>query len=220
MTTITEIKTRISQVLEDPDGTRFGSALLDEALRLALAALDQRLPRILSSEITLSAGGRDQAVAGLSGCLYLVSLYLKHENSSMRELEAEGDFSYQFADGQLLLHFSGRRYPQSGDVLRVTYAASNQVQGLDGAAATTLPPAYESALVNGAAGHACLLRAARLAEAYGTRPDETNRLMEISRLRLEDFGRTLGALKVLQEFGFPTGFGLDEEDSFYSGARF
>jgi len=217
MSTLIEIKARISQVLEDPAGRRYESGLLDEAVRLALDTLDQRLPLILSSEVTASGDGRDQCVAGLSACLYLVSLRVQRSGHSSGELEPESEFSYQFDGEQLRLHFAGRWYPQSGDGLRVTYAAGHRIQGLDGAEATTLPMTYESALVSGAAGHACLLRATHLAEAYGARPEEATRLMQISKLRLDDYGRTLGALKTLQEFGFPPGFGLDEEDVFGKG---
>lgn len=91
------------------------------------------------------------------------------------------------------------------------------LQVLDGAAETSLPAAYESAVVNGAAGHACLLHATRLVESYGARSNESPRLIEISRLRLDGFERTLNSLKVLQEFGFPPGFALDDEDSQKTG---
>jgi hypothetical protein len=71
----------------------------------------------------------------------------------------------------------------------------------------------ESPLVNGAAGHACLLRAVSLSGAYGAHPNEVTRLMEISRLRLEQFSTAIGSLKTLQEFGFPPGVYLDNEDT-------
>jgi hypothetical protein len=214
MTTFTDIQSRIAQVLEDPAGTRFSVGLLQEAVRLALATLDQRLSRVLSTEVNLSQGGRDQPLAAPENCLYLISLTLMRGSQPGREMEPEVEFSYQFEGEQLLLHFSGRRVPKSGDLLRLTYAASHKLQGLDGAEITTLPAAYENALVNGAAGHACLLHATRLAETYGTRPNEVSRLMEISRLRLEDYTLTLSNLKMIQTFGFPPGFSLDDQDTF------
>jgi hypothetical protein len=217
MTTLPEIQIRIAQVLEDPDGKRFSASLLAEAVRQALNTFDQRLPRLLSIEVPVASGGRDQLLTTIPGCLYLVNLTVLHGNRTRSELEPEGEFSYQFEGEQLRLHFSGTCFPKNGDVLRITYAANHQIEGLDGAEETTLPAGYESAMVIGAAGHACLLRATMLTEAYGSRPEETTRLLEISRLHLDEFGRTLGNLKVLQEFGFPPGFALDNWDQ---GKRF
>jgi hypothetical protein len=213
MTTFADIQSRIARVLEDPAGTRFSAGLIEEAVRLALATLDQRLPRVLTTEVVLGQGGRDQPLTAPVNCLYLISLNLMRGTQPGREMEPEVEFSYQFEDEGLLLHFSGRRVPKGGDRLRLTYAASHKLQGLDGAETTTLPAAYESALVNGGAGHACLLHATRLAETYGTRPNEVSRLLEISRLRLEDYALTLSNLKMIQAFGFPPGFSLDDQDA-------
>jgi len=208
-TTFTDIRSRITQVLEDPAGTRFSAGLLQEAVRLALATLDQRLPRVLTTEINLGEGGRELSLPAPANCLYLVSLNVRHGTRISKEMEPEVEFLYQYEGSQLLLHFSGRRLPRIGDILRLTYAASHKLQGLDGEEITTLPAAYESTLVNGAAGHACLLRATLLTETYGTRPNEVSRLLQISRLRLDEYNRTLSNLKVIQAFGFPPGFSLD-----------
>ena len=217
MTTLASIKPRILQVLEDPAGTRFASGLVDEALRLALDALDQRLPRLASEDILVTVSGRDQPLTNLNECLYLVCLTLSSGDVPVSEMEPETGFSYFFHDALPTLHFSGRVYPKAGQTLHLTYAARHSLQGLDGAVETSLPAAYETALVNGAAGQACLLHAARLVESYGARSDETSRWMEISRLRLDEFERTLNNLKVLQEFGFPPGFALDGSDSQKTG---
>ena len=219
MITLTTLKTRVSQVLDDPGGVRFGSEMLEEAIRLALETLNIKLPRLERAEITVVASGRDQTLPDLEDMLYLVSLTLNLGQNSVRELEPESEFSYLFRSGQPAIHFSGRLVPQAGDTLSVTYAARHTLEGLDEAAASTVPLAYFGALINGAAGHACLLRAARLAEAYGARPAEANQLLEISRLRLEGFNFTLTNLKVLQEFGFPPGFALDADDSSKTGKQ-
>jgi hypothetical protein len=217
MTTLTEIQTRVSQVLEDPSGTRFSTVLLTEAVRLALNTIDQRAPRLLTTEITVTAGGRDQLLPALEDCLYLVNLSLFRANRTLSEMEPEGEFAYQFEGDQIHLHFSGKRYPKTGEGLRITYAACNRLGGLDGAVSTTLPGAYESPLVTGAAGHACLLHTARLAGTYGSQPEEASRLLAIGQLHLGEFEQVLSSLKVLQEFGFPPGFALDSWDK---GSKF
>lgn len=217
MTSLNDIKARLLQVLEDPGGVRFSDGLLEEALRLALNRINQRLPLIQTAEVTVISSSRDQVLDGLKDCLYLINLGLLRPEDSVRELEPGSEFSYQFADGQIQAHFSGRRYPLAGDHLRVTFAASHLLEGLDAALTTTLPSAYESALVIGSAGQACLLRGGRLAESYGTRPNEVTRLMELGQARLDEFERTLSSLGVFQEFGFPPGFRFDAEDTLGSG---
>ena len=109
--------------------------------------------------------------------------------------------------------FKGRHRPLSGEKLRISYAVGYTLTGLDDAETTTLPSRAESALVGGAAGHAALLRASALIEAYGPRSSEITQLMEVSRQRLEEFSKALASLKMLQEFGYPPGFRLDEVDS-------
>jgi hypothetical protein len=212
MITLTNFKSRMLQVLEDPEGKRFDNAALEEAIRQAISLLDQRLPNIAVCTFTVTVGGRDQSITGLGECLYLVTVCINPESSSSRELEPESGFSYRLQNSEPLLHFSGRRTPHTGDVIKVTYACPHSLSGLDTAAVTTIPASCESALVNGAAGQACLLRASLLTEAYGTRPVECSRLLEISHLLMDRFEQSLAQFKTIQEFGFPPGFALDADD--------
>ena len=117
------------------------------------------------------------------------------------------------------LHFFGDVIPQAGETLQVTYAAVNTIEGLDNAVSTTLPAVCEPALVNGAAACASALRAASLLEAYGSRPEESARLLETSRTGMEQFNHMLDGLKMLQEFGYPPGFALDAWDNRRANAR-
>ncbi|KAF0112241.1 MAG: hypothetical protein FD147_302 [Chloroflexi bacterium] len=142
----------------------------------------------------------------------MINLVYPAGGASAREMEPETQFSYSLQSGLPELHFSGLEIPQAGERITVRYAAQNTLGGLDSAEITSLPPAAESALVNGASGYACLLRAANIADVYGSRPGESARLLETGRLHLELFERTLNGLKVMQEFGFPVGFALDEWD--------
>ena len=213
MSDLSALISRVRQTLEDPDAKRFSDALLTCALRQALEEIDQRLPRSVIEEITVTASGREQPLVGLSGCLFLVKLVYPYDSSSAQELEPETQFSYRMNEGIPTVHFFGRLIPQAGDKLEVHYAAQNAIAGLDAAEATTLPAVCESALVNGAAGYACSLRAASLIETYGTRPVESAHLLESGQLWLDLFHRNMDGLKVLQEFGFPPGFALDGWDS-------
>jgi hypothetical protein len=212
MITLTTLKTRILEVLQDSSGRRFNDSTLTEALRQAIDLVNQKLPNIVSTSFTVTAAGRDQAISGLDECLYIISLCVNPDDSSGRELEPESGFSYRYKEGVPVLHFPGRLIPQAGDVLRITSAARHTLAGLDSATETTLPSACVTALVNGAAGQACLLRAGLLCETYGARPAEATRLLDLSHLLMDRCEQNLAQIKTLQEFGFPPGFTLDSDD--------
>ncbi len=212
MSKIEDLKTRIRVLLEDESAARFSDGLLLAALRRALDDIDLRLPNIAEYQQVVTTAGRDQPLSGLAGCRYIVSVAPPLVNETESILEPETHFSYYLKDGAPTLHFMGSYTPQVGDVLTVHYAARYTIEGFEGEGATTLPAAFESALVNGTAAEACFLRAGSIAERYGTHPSETLRLMEIGHIWRETFERGLSGLKVLQEFGFPSGFTLDHWD--------
>ena len=212
MTKLTELKASVRLLLEDASAARFSDNLLQTALRQALDGLNARLPLLKSLDFLITTPGRDQALSGLNGCRYLVSLDWITPAGVEKSLEAGSQFSYLLLESGPVLHFSGADYPQPGDTLNLRYAADHTIEGLDGATTTSLAASCETALVNGAAGHACRLRAASLVERPGSRLEDTARLVEIGRLWLEAFERGLGSLRILQDFGFPPGFSLDQWD--------
>lgn len=212
MITLNALNPRILQVLQDPTGKRYDEPTLAEAVRQALDLINQRLPNIVTSDFTVTTAGRSQALTGLENCLYLVSLCV-NPGEVPSELEPENGFSYRFQNGVPTLYFPGVTYPQVRDVLRATCALPHTLSGLDSATQTTLPPACVNALVDGAGGQACLMRAACLTEAYGARTVEVTRLFELSRSLMERFDQSLSQFKTLQTFGFPPGFTLDADDS-------
>ena len=206
-----DVVTRLREVLSDPLGTRFPDAMLEEAVRQALREVDGTLPRVIEDEMTISSSGRDQPLPGLVDPLYLISLSLPAGDESCA-LEPEVGFTYRISGGQGVVHFVGGLVPQTGQILKVTYASRHTLNGLDAALVTTLPEALITAVVNGAAGHACLLRAHSLHGVSGVKPGEIGQLLQIAQLRLDLFQKNLNEQKVYQEFGFPPGFALDPWD--------
>lgn len=209
MSDLSALISRVRLALDDPGGKRFSDDLLTTAIRQALEQIDQRLPFTRVSEVTVTVSGREQALTGLTGCLFLINLVYPYTTPDQRELEPETQFSYTLRDGVPTVHFYGDAVPQAGEVLQVLYAAQNAIEGLDAAVSTTLPEICEPALVNGAAGRACALRASSLVEAYGSRPADFTHLMDTSRHWMDLFNRALDGLKALQDFGYPPGFALD-----------
>ena len=204
--------TRIRQLLDDAEGDRFGDELLENAIRITLSGIDEKLPRVTAVEHTLVTTGRDQTLTGLTRPLYLIEVKRVTDPSSESEEALLTEYAYTLGASEAALHFSGNTVPQAGEKLRLKYASQNTLSGLDDEATTTLPDPAAVALELGSAGNACLLRAAAISEAYGARPGESNRLLDQSRLWQEQFQRALTSLKSLQEFGFPPGFALDQWD--------
>ncbi len=212
MTKYDDINSRLRALLEDSAKTRFSDDLLSAAVRQTLEEIEQRLPRVVKSEFTVAASGREQPLLSISDCRCIISVTVPGDSETARELQPETCFTYLLLDGTPTLHFLGSCIPAAGDILVIHYCAGYVIEGLDDALNTTLPPALEGALVDGAAAQACLLRAGSLVGRYGSDPRESARLMGISQLWRTTFERTLNGLKVMQEFGFPPGFALDQWD--------
>lgn len=208
MTALSDILARVQTALGDAQSTRFPADLLQETVRQALSEISQLSPHMVDVTLTITTSGRNQPLTGFSNLLFLVKL----TNAEGEELEPEAQFSYSLQQVQPVLHFTGSRVPQAGEQFTATGAEAHTLSGLDGSTSTSLPDALSTALVSGAAGHACLLRAGALAETYGGRSQETAALVEASRMHLELFRRQVEGVRILQEFGFPPGFALDRWD--------
>lgn len=212
MTKLDDINTQVRVLLDDSAAARYSADLLNLALGQALEEINQRVPRILSAEHTVTLAGRDQPLPALSGCRYLINLTRTLADGSSRALEPESGFTYVLSGGVPTLHFLGNTLPAEGEQFYVEYCAGYTIEGYNGETATSLPEELEHALIEGSAARACILRAGSLAEGYGRRGDESARLMEIGRRWEQSFARALDGFKTLQEFGFPPGFPLDRWD--------
>lgn len=212
MQTIESIKTRIRQILDDAAGDRFSDTLLENAIRQALARLDEKLPLLRSVDHLITTAGRDFTLPAMDHPLYLMEVVIVPATTGGCFQEVKTGYSYTLQGSTGSLHFNDTCFPGAGETLRVTYAAQNTLTGLDGATETSVPDAASTALETGSAGFACLLRAASLAEAYGARAGESARLVEQSRLWQQLSDESLNKLKTFQQFEFPGGFSLDQWD--------
>ena len=208
---IAQIITRVREILADPGALRFSDASLEEGIRLALQEIDHSVPQVMESVMTLETNSRNQAFPSLVKPLYILSIRCNNGDGEV-EFEPEVGFSYRMNGEQPMVHFIGPRVPGAGDTLTVVYAACHTISGLDEASSTSLPEGLAGALVNGAAGQACLLRVHALHGTTGAKPGEIGQLLQIAQLRLDLFQKNLADQKVFQEFGFPPGFRLDQWD--------
>ncbi len=83
MSDYSTIKTRVLQLLGDPDGVRYDDATLQEALRQALTAYTRSCPQIRSQVLTLASSGQEQSLAELTNPpLFLLEVIHPYLNGS------------------------------------------------------------------------------------------------------------------------------------------
>ena len=87
MANLEDVKTRVRQILDDAEGTRFNDSMLENAVRQALARLDVALPVMRIVDITRTDSGREQVLTGLESPLYLIKVIKKPDLAESREPE-------------------------------------------------------------------------------------------------------------------------------------
>lgn len=214
MSDYSTIKTRVLQLLGDPDGVRYDDATLQEALRQALTAYTRSCPQIRSQVLTLAADGREHSLAELTNPpLFLLEVIHPYLNGSTDYHRSRPTCSLAYTGGTAWLHFPAEITPQAGEQVRVGYGTSHTLAGLDDAETSSVPESHEAVLAMGAAVFAALQRVHQTAGSYGIKEAEPGRLRELASSYLERFNLALLSLRTAQSLqGFPPGFKLDEWD--------
>jgi hypothetical protein len=212
MINLESIKNRVRQILDDADANRFSDELLENAIRLTMQRIDEKIPLVRSVDFTVTTSGRDQTISGMQHPLYVIQVVQLQVPSTGGEKKIRSRYAYTLEAETATFHFSGTWFPRCGITLRVEYGAQNTLSGMDGAESSSLPEAAATALETGAAGYACLLRAVSVSEAYGARPGESARLVEQSQIWADTSSQLISKLRNLQEFSYPVGFALDGWD--------
>ena len=160
--TLTDARADLDALLATAvDAATWTSALKDEALRAALSAFSLLGP-VYESTVTLAAGGAEQALAALiPGLLTVEALAWPWADGLPLDAQAVA-WRPAGAPGSVLI--AGGGVPAAGDAARVRYRCAHTLNGLDGAAATTVPDAYRLTLAAGAAEAACGLRLRQIGE--------------------------------------------------------
>lgn len=167
--TLAQYETQISALLMDPTNAVFSTAVIDAAVRQALGDYTQANPLTAETVLTLPGDGREIALNGVSGLIQVTDVWWPYDSSAVSETWPRNDplgFRLWWDDGAPVLFLNSREgaQPQQNDEIRVFYAKAHTIQDLDQAAATTPLPSHEYMLVRGAAGLACIGRAADLNE--------------------------------------------------------
>ncbi len=194
MTDFDTLKSRMLHLLSDSGSTRFEEKLLAEALRQALGEYSRACPQVAQAELTVAEAGRTQALAALPDLEAVLQVVYPYRAGDARPRRVQ-DYWYYWHDGVPTLYLGSGPEPQAGAVMQVTYSRGHTLQGLDGAAVTSVPANHLTTVVSGAAGHAASLRSAGLMEAYGRRTAEVVNLAQWSKEMLNNFRSTLRLLR-------------------------
>lgn len=162
MSNLSEFRTRIAQVLADTSNAIWSEAWLDEGLRQALNEYSLVKPVQAVTTLTLAASGREVDVSSLTGLLAVSEVWLPYTASDPEHPPYVRNFKLWRDLG--LLYFPDGDEPAAGDTARIFYSTAQSIEGLDSAAATSLPGEHEAILVGGAAGIVAASRALDLTE--------------------------------------------------------
>ena len=165
MSTLNSLRTRVQQFLLATGVTAWNAETIDEMIRQALAEYSQANPRQVETVLTCPAAGREIALNALSELATVLDVWWPYSSTVTPQKWPPNrvrGFRLDWDDGQPLLTLTGDAgdQPASGDEVRIWYTTPQHLDGLDGAAGTTLPLVHESLVVIGAAALAAAARAA------------------------------------------------------------
>lgn len=200
---LTEMRTRVTQMLMDTGEDIWTADVLDEALRQALSAYSNAAPCTQEITISIPATG-DIDLSAVNGLVDVVEVRWPYQAGKAEALQPVNRITgwrcWRDLDKPTLeLRTMAGASPVGGEDLHVRYTISHLLDGLDGAAQSTIPLIHYSLLVRGAAGYAALFRAIDKVEnrSYGSRRTEPSLLQNWGNAVLERFHHELEGLRKL-----------------------
>ncbi len=139
------------------DASTWTDAIKDQALRQALAEYDDYF--VYETSVTVTSDGANQDLSSISALKDILSVAYPWSD--------EADFAacqqrWRYAADQTI--YVETVTPQAGQVMRVRYTKQHVIEGLDAAAATSVPDSHQVLLATLAAAFACTLRCRQLSE--------------------------------------------------------
>ena len=201
--TLAALRGRVRAALMDASSTIWLDADLDAAIGEALRLLSSAAPADYTAALTLTEDGVELSLAALSDLLGMTEVWFPYAApvAGMGELFGVCPFRF-FWDGgppfsaavpTLRLEPAGGRIPRAGESLRLFYTGVLKVDGLEGAALTTLQARDEALVALGAMGQAALSRALDLMETPSQDLYAVTLLAVWGRTRLKEFNAGLEA---------------------------
>jgi len=164
--TLANLTVRVQNLLADTGADIFPAASITEAIRLAFQEYNTRRPLPVVGQLTVSAAGREQALASLTDLVSISSVWFPYTAATPEFPPSYVHWTIFDNAGALTLFIDDQRVaaPAVGKVLRIFYNKLHTLNGLDSATATTYNAGDDNIIVLGAAGYACLTRSVDLNE--------------------------------------------------------
>lgn len=158
MAVLADYRNDVGNVLASAvDSSTWTTAILDQALRLALGELNDQV--VYEEDFTVAASGYEQDLAGISALNNIVALAYPWVEG--------GDFGACLARwrrvGTNKVYFE-QTEPQAGETIRVRYTQVHAIEDLDNAVATTVADQHEDLVCLWAAAYACDVRVRQISE--------------------------------------------------------
>jgi len=158
---------------------------IDEGIRWALHRYNEVLPDQTIASLTLASSGREVDISSITDEIEILRVWWDYDSSDPEHPPRWRDFKVWPGS---ILYIDDPNEPQSGDTVRIWYTRMHTVNGLDGAATTTLPDDAETLLVTGASAVATQERQLEDPSRYVPR-----KLQDWADARLREFERGLKA---------------------------
>jgi hypothetical protein len=221
MTALAGIRDRVEQMLMDTGNAIFTADLIDEGLRQALDQYNLVNPLNMEAVITLPGDGREVALSGLTGLLYVIDLWWPYDSDASEETWPPNrvrGWRVWWDDNQavVFLEIAEGSQPQTNEEMRIWYTKRQTIQDLDSADSTTIRGDHESLLVLGGAAHAAMSRTVDLVEVANTDLYQVAMLGTWGQRKLREFQAELKKLQrssVLRGRAWGTGWSLDKWDT-------
>jgi len=182
-TTLTTLRDRLEQTLQDTGNTKWTTTNLDEAIRQALAVYSEYLPYRAVTTLTLTVAGRELDISTIT---YNTIERVWWDYDSTNPDHPPHWRTFETWPGDILF-VNDPDEPAIGDKVRIWHTTDHTLTDLDAATATTLPTRHESLLVQGASGFAAAARRITILEQVNLNVWAPRNLREWAELHLTAF---------------------------------
>jgi len=184
MPSITDFRTKILALLDDPNQVKYTSNQVDQALREALSKYDQFLP-VEKTYIMNGTGEQRITLPADFTALRIVHVELLKAKPTSKDAIS---FSAYKVDEQWMIETNDRVVSVTESIV-IQHSARNYIDGLDSAAGTSVALEDTDALALGAAGFAAVTRSHSRVEAINLAPDVSRQLQALGQKYLDEFYR-------------------------------
>jgi hypothetical protein len=220
MAALAAIRDRVEVMLQDTGNAIWDTDVLDEGLRQALDQYNLVNPLRMETVITLPGDGREIALSGISGLLYVLDCWWPYDSDAATETWPPNrvrGWRVWWDDNQavLFLEITEGSQPQTDEEVRIWYAKRQTIENLDSGSTTTIRGDHESLIILGAAGHAAMSRTADLVEVANTDLFQVGLLGTWGQRKIREFNAQLKIIQREQVRHGPSwmaGWSLDKWD--------